>query len=88
MVSVNADLAKKRALINQGLTEVLPPEVHFPSEFQRAARYAVLGDGQRLRPLLALGAAEAFRMPAAPWFRSGMRSWPDRPNNWTAKSVF
>ena len=42
----------------QALTHRLPPADHSPAELHRAMRYAVLGGGKRLRPLLVYAAAD------------------------------
>jgi len=42
---------------------MLPPEDQPPVELHRAMRYAVLGGGKRLRPLLVYAAGQAFDVP-------------------------
>ena len=42
----------------QALAHHLPPADHSPAELHRAMRYAVLGGGKRLRPLLVYAAAD------------------------------
>lgn len=44
--------------IEQRLDELLPPAVLAPQRLHEAMRYAVLGGGKRVRPLLAFAAAE------------------------------
>lgn len=44
----------------QALDRHLPPAAHSPAELHRAMRYAVLGGGKRLRPLLVYAAAHAL----------------------------
>ncbi|WP_426688136.1 (2E,6E)-farnesyl diphosphate synthase [Rhodanobacter ginsengiterrae] len=44
----------------QALDRHLPPADHSPTALHRAMRYAVLGGGKRLRPLLVYAAAQAF----------------------------
>ncbi|WEN16443.1 polyprenyl synthetase family protein [Rhodanobacter sp. AS-Z3] len=44
----------------QALDRHLPPADHSPAELHRAMRYAVLGGGKRLRPLLVYAAAHAL----------------------------
>jgi len=44
----------------QALDRSLPPAEHSPTELHRAMRYAVLGGGKRLRPLLVYAAAHAL----------------------------
>jgi len=45
------------------LARTLPPEDQPPVELHRAMRYAVLGGGKRLRPLLVYAAGQAFDVP-------------------------
>ena len=45
---------------DQALDRQLPPAGHSPTELHRAMRYAVLGGGKRLRPLLVYAAAQAL----------------------------
>jgi farnesyl diphosphate synthase len=44
----------------QALDRQLPPAEQSPADLHRAMRYAVLGGGKRLRPLLVYAAAQAF----------------------------
>jgi len=44
----------------QALDRSLPPAEHSPAELHRAMRYAVLGGGKRLRPLLVYAAGHAL----------------------------
>ncbi|MEP6897134.1 MAG: farnesyl diphosphate synthase, partial [Rhodanobacter sp.] len=59
----NSELgAALQALIvrtEQALSRSLPPADQSPAELHRAMRYAVLGGGKRLRPLLVYAAADA-----------------------------
>ena len=48
------------ARAEQALDRSLPPAEQSPAELHRAMRYAVLGGGKRLRPLLVYAAAHAF----------------------------
>ncbi|WP_445144227.1 polyprenyl synthetase family protein [Dyella sp. Tek66A03] len=48
------------ARADEALTRSLPPEDSPPVELHRAMRYAVLGGGKRLRPLLVYAAGRAF----------------------------
>ncbi len=60
----NSELsAALQALIvraEQALERRLPPAEHSPAELHRAMRYAVLGGGKRLRPLLVYASARAL----------------------------
>jgi geranylgeranyl diphosphate synthase type II len=54
----------RRALVEEGLERVLPPEDRPPATVHRAMRYSVLAGGKRLRPLLVMAGAEAVGGPA------------------------
>lgn len=52
MTDVAALLARERAAVEAVLARVLPAEESWPSRLSRAMRYAVLGPGKRVRPVL------------------------------------
>ena len=52
-------LASRRSAVDRSLDENLPPENIPPAVIHQAMRYAVLGGGKRIRPILAIAAAEA-----------------------------
>ena len=56
---------RARAQAELVLERVLPAENSLPQRLHQAMRYAVLGGGKRLRPLLVLAAAELGRSEAA-----------------------
>jgi len=56
-------LASRRREIDAALGRFLGPAAGRPASLTRAMRYAVLGPGKRLRPVLALAAAEAVAGP-------------------------
>ena len=58
-MSLNEFLQSRRALIDQTLDRHLPPADTPPASIHEAMRYAVLGGGKRIRPILAIAAAEA-----------------------------
>jgi geranylgeranyl diphosphate synthase, type II len=58
-------LEEQRALIDQELNRLLPPEDTFPHSIHQAMRYAVFAGGKRLRPILC---AEAGRLLGADGF--------------------
>ena len=58
-VSVEEYLKSRRAQIDRALDENLPPAFTPPTVIHEAMRYAVLGGGKRIRPILAAAAAEA-----------------------------
>lgn len=51
-------LADRRRLVNAALDDLLPAEHNEPTILHRAMRYAVFAGGKRLRPILAIAAAE------------------------------
>jgi geranylgeranyl diphosphate synthase type II len=56
---INDYLSEKRALIDRVLdANLLPPETR-PSIIHEGMRYAVMGGGKRIRPIVAIAAAEA-----------------------------
>ncbi len=56
---LQAYLKERRALVDQALEELLPPESTPPPSVHRAIRYSVMAGGKRLRPILVLAGAEA-----------------------------
>jgi geranylgeranyl diphosphate synthase type II len=58
-MDIRAYLAEKRALVDAALDRHLPPASTQPAVIHEAMRYAVLGGGKRIRPILAIAAAEA-----------------------------
>ncbi|MEJ2007133.1 MAG: polyprenyl synthetase family protein [Acidobacteriota bacterium] len=60
--TVSQYLNEQRALVDQELNRMLPPEDTFPPSIHRAMRYSVFAGGKRLRPILC---AEAGRLLGA-----------------------
>lgn len=60
---LTADLLALSARADQALARALPPDAQPPVELHRAMRYAVLGGGKRLRPLLVYVTGRAFDAP-------------------------
>ncbi len=56
---LRAYLDAERAAVDAALDRYLPRPPHCPAVIAEAMRYAVLGGGKRLRPILTLAAAEA-----------------------------
>ncbi len=52
-------LKQRQLLINKALGRYLPSTARFPGAIHKAMRYSVLGEGKRIRPILALAACEA-----------------------------
>ena len=61
-----ATLDAWRARVDAALARQLPDDAQEPSRLHAAMRYAVLGDGKRLRPLLDYAAGAALGAPPAP----------------------
>ena len=59
-------LQSRRALVDAALEQHLPPPDTEPAVIHQAMRYAVLGGGKRVRPILAIAAAEACGADPAP----------------------
>src|SRR5262245_30953432 len=56
-------MAMVQARVERALERVLPAADHTPQRLHQAMRYAVLGSGKRVRPLLAFAAGEAAEAP-------------------------
>ena len=59
-------LNEKRALVDATLDANLPPATTYPPTIHEAMRYAVLGGGKRIRPIVAIAAAEAVGADVKP----------------------
>lgn len=70
MIEVSSWLASRRELIDGALNQHLPPAATEPRRIHEAMRYAVLGGGKRIRPLLAVAAAEAVGAAIEPLLRA------------------
>ena len=57
---------EKRALVDAALDRHLPPADTPPAVIHEAMRYAVLGGGKRVRPIIAIASAEACGADATP----------------------
>lgn len=62
-------LESRRAMVDALLAEQLPPADAKPAIIHEAMRYAVLGGGKRIRPVLAIAAAEACGAATEPLLR-------------------
>lgn len=58
-MTIRQYLEEKRALVDRVLDANLPPAATRPAVIHEAMRYAVLGGGKRIRPIVAIAAAEA-----------------------------
>src|SRR5918996_4361002 len=59
MVEIQRYLQERKALIDSALARYLPSEEHYPSVIFQAMRYSLFAGGKRVRPILAIAAAEA-----------------------------
>jgi geranylgeranyl diphosphate synthase, type II len=62
-------LRDRRAMVERTLDQYLPPASTPPALIHEAMRYAVLGGGKRIRPILAIAAAEACDADVEPLLR-------------------
>jgi len=58
-LDIHAYLDAGRRRVDGALDRLLPPETEQPASLHKAMRYSIFAGGKRLRPLLALAAAEA-----------------------------
>jgi len=58
-------MARVQARTEAALDRLLPPAAIAPQRLHEAMRYAVLGGGKRIRPLLVFAAGEAGAVPGA-----------------------
>jgi len=70
MSSLDEFLREKRALVDAALDRYLPPANTPPAVIHDAMRYAVLGGGKRVRPIIAIAAAEACGASVDPLLQS------------------
>jgi len=66
MMPLEDYLREKRALVDAALDRHLPPAETPPAVIHEAMRYAVLGGGKRIRPIIAIASAEACGADATP----------------------
>ena len=58
-MTIQEYFSEKKQLIDTALEQYLPGENEYPQTIHKAMRYAVLGDGKRIRPILAIASCEA-----------------------------
>ncbi|MGH9672568.1 MAG: polyprenyl synthetase family protein [Bryobacteraceae bacterium] len=58
-MDLSAYLDARQKLVDSALERLIPPETASPQTIHRAMRYSVFAGGKRVRPLLAIAAAEA-----------------------------
>ena len=67
-------LAEKRAAVDQALDAVIAPESAYPASIHKAMRYCLFAGGKRLRPILAIAAAEAVGGDGQTHYQGSLRS--------------
>jgi geranylgeranyl diphosphate synthase type II len=60
MVDIQRYLQEQKALVDEALARYLPREENYPEAIFQAMRYSVFAGGKRVRPILAIAAAEAI----------------------------
>jgi geranylgeranyl diphosphate synthase, type II len=65
MVDILRYLQEQKGLVDEALARYLPGEEHYPPAIFQAMRYSVFAGGKRVRPILAIAAAEALGGTAA-----------------------
>jgi geranylgeranyl diphosphate synthase type II len=63
---IAADLSRRKGEIDQALEGLVPAAAAWPSTLHRAIRHSLFAGGKRLRPILALAAAEAVGGESGP----------------------
>jgi geranylgeranyl diphosphate synthase type II len=59
-MNIKSYLAKKKAIVDTTLNKLVPPAKMFPTSVHEAMRYSLFAGGKRVRPILAIAAAEAL----------------------------
>jgi geranylgeranyl diphosphate synthase type II len=59
-MDIKAYLAKKKDIVDKTLEKLVPPAKAFPASVHEAMRYSLFAGGKRVRPILAIAAAEAL----------------------------
>jgi geranylgeranyl diphosphate synthase type II len=59
-MDIKTYLSKKKDIVDKALEKIVPPAEAFPTSVHEAMRYSLFAGGKRVRPLLAVAAAEAL----------------------------
>src|SRR5512143_79173 len=59
-MNITSYLSRKKDSIDKTLEKLVPPAKIFPSSIHEAMRYSLFAGGKRVRPILAIAAAEAL----------------------------
>jgi geranylgeranyl diphosphate synthase type II len=60
IMDITSYLSKKKAVVDKVLDKLVPPAKMFPTSVHEAMRYSLFAGGKRVRPILAIAAAEAL----------------------------
>jgi geranylgeranyl diphosphate synthase, type II len=60
MMDIKSYLSKKKEIVDKALDKLVPPAKTFPPSVNEAMRYSLFAGGKRVRPILAIAAAEAL----------------------------
>lgn len=64
-MDIKSYLSKKKDIVDKALDTLVPPAKTFPPSINEAMRYSLFAGGKRVRPILAIAAAEALGAKAA-----------------------
>ncbi len=59
-MDITSYLSKKKGVVDKALDKLVPPAKMFPTSVHEAMRYSLFAGGKRVRPILAIAAAEAL----------------------------
>jgi geranylgeranyl diphosphate synthase type II len=59
-MDIKTYLSKKKSIVDRALDTLVPPATMFPTSIHEAMRYSLFAGGKRVRPILAIAAAEAL----------------------------
>lgn len=59
-MDIKSYLSKKKSIVDKALDKLVPPAKMFPTSVHEAMRYSLFAGGKRVRPILAIAAAEAL----------------------------
>jgi len=59
-MNITSYLSKKKAVVDKTLDKLVPPAKMFPVSVHEAMRYSLFAGGKRVRPILAIAAAESL----------------------------
>src|SRR4029450_7856123 len=65
MVDILRYIQEQKALVDEAIARYLPGEENYPSAIFQAMRYSIFAGGKRVRPILAIAAAETVGGMAA-----------------------